>query len=192
MFRQPAPSNPNQPQFSGPYSGYYQRAGQALQQHLGPYEEAGTRALPQLEEQYGQLMTDPGAMVRRFGAGYEASPGYQFEVGEATRAANQAAAAGGMVGSGAEQQALAQRIAGIAGKDYNTYLGQVLGMYGQGLGGEREMAGRGMGAAGDVGTSLANMQMSQMQMQRARDEAERERKRSLWGAALGGVSHMLF
>lgn len=187
MFRQGQQLPPGQQQYPGPYSGYFQRAGQALQQYLGPYAQAGAGALPQLQEQYGRLTTDPGAMVRGFGAGYEESPGYKFEVGEATRAAQQAAAAGGMGGSPAEQQALAQRISGMAGEDYNKYLGQVLGMYGQGLGGLGGMAGMGMQAGGDIGTSMANMYMSQEQQQRAADEARKERHRALWGAALGGL-----
>lgn len=93
-----------------------------------------------VEKQYASLMADPGAVMSKFGEGFDQSPGYGFQKQQATEAANQAAAAGGMVGSPAEQQQLAKTVTGLSNQDYYNYINHVMSLYGQGLSGSKGVA----------------------------------------------------
>src|ERR1700761_7078652 len=95
------PANAAQPYFNQINSelpGYYQ-----------PYTQGGQWAGQKLQDQFGNLLKNPGQFVNSVGSNYQQSPGFQFQVGQATNAANNAAAAGGMAGSPAETQQLAKR-----------------------------------------------------------------------------------
>jgi hypothetical protein len=153
-------------------------------QYYNPYIQAGQNMLGKLQNQYGQLtapqgqiqnsyanlagnlpnvqaqlnqmMQNPGQFINSLGQGYQQSPGFKFSVDQATNAANRAAAAGGMAGSPAEQQALAGTITGLADQDYNNWLNHTLGVMGQGLQG-----GMGLGEFGLQGqTGLFNRGLS--------------------------------
>jgi hypothetical protein len=164
-----------------PYKGAQHTVGQ-IPGYFDPYYQAGVGALPQLQQQYKQLISDPGALEAKWGEGFKESPGYKYNVEQATRAANQAAAAGGMAGSPAEQQALAHQVSGMASQDYQDYMNRLMGMYGTGLGGERGLAGMGMQAGEDISQAM----LSQAQMQMAADQARRERTGGFLGT-LGGL-----
>jgi hypothetical protein len=125
-------------------------------------------------------------MMNKIGAGYQKSPGYQFNVDEATGGANSAAAAGGMLGSPAEQQALAQRISGIASQDYGDYMNRGLSQYGMGLQGMGNMAQMGYGASSDYAKMLEDQFISQAQLQYAGQDAENKAKGGMWGG-IGGL-----
>ena len=56
------------------------------QRMLQPYVEAGQKSIPTLQEQYKQLLSDPGSVMSRLGAGYQRSPGYQYNADAAMRA----------------------------------------------------------------------------------------------------------
>lgn len=105
----------------------------AVQPYYQPYMDAGNRALPTLEQQYNMLINDPAGVMNNIGSGYTASPGYDYEVSEATNASNNAAAAGGYLGSPAQQKSLAGDISGIASQDYYKYLNDALSQYHSGL-----------------------------------------------------------
>ena len=114
------------------------------QEATAPWRQMGEGALGQLGSIYGvspvNRVEDPetGEMIteqadqinpydafermnKRLREGYTESPGYTFQLQEANKAAQRAAAAGGMSGSGAEMKEL-QRIAqGHAASDYSRY-----------------------------------------------------------------------
>jgi len=142
-------------------SKYYDQIAGVLKDYLGPYAERGNQVYPGLQQQYSQLMNDPNAMLSKFGQGYQQSPGYQFQVNQATGAANNAAAAGGMLGSPMHQQNTANMVNNLASQDYNQYLAHVLGLYGQGLGGEQGIYNSGAQMSGNLGENLSNSLMSQ-------------------------------
>lgn len=99
---------------------------------------------PEVQNQYMNLIKDPTSIMNQIGEGYQASPGYQYQVDQATNAANRAAAAGGMLGSPEEQSYLAKDITGLANQDYYNYMNQALGQYGTGLQGATNLYGLGL------------------------------------------------
>ena len=166
--------------------GYLGQIPETIKPYLEPYMQAGQWALPRMEQQYGQLMQDPGAVMSRIGAGYQQSPGYQFNVDQATKAAHRAAAAGGMLGSPQEQQQLAGTVSGLANQDYYNYLNKAMGLYQSGLGGAAGLGQMGQRAGSEMATDLAQALMSQASMGYAGQQAANQASGGLWGA-LGSI-----
>ena len=131
---------------------YYNQIAGTITPYYQPYVNAGNQALSALMPQLMQLVSNPSAFMNQMSSGFQASPGYQYNVQQATNAANQAAAAGGMVGSPMEQQQLAGEISGMANQDFYNYLNHILKIYAGGM--------QGLGGVGKVGytasSSLAN------------------------------------
>jgi len=140
--------------------GYYNQVPGMLEKYFNPYINQGRQDMGELHGQIMGLLNNPDALMNKFGKGYQQSPGYQFQVNQATKAANQAAAAGGMAGSPAEQMGLAKNVNGLANQDYNQYLNHALGLYGQGFNGLSHMNDMGFQAAqglsGDLASNLMN------------------------------------
>jgi hypothetical protein len=107
------------------------------------------------------MMNDPSGLMNKFGQGYKQSPGYQFQVNQATGAANNAASAGGMLGSPMHQQNTANMVNNLANQDYNQYLSHALGLYGQGLAGQQGIYNTGAQVSGNLGENLSNSLMNQ-------------------------------
>lgn len=100
--------------------------------------------------QYQELANNPNGVMDRLGSGYQQSPGYQYNVDQATRASNNASSAGGFVGSPQQQAQMAKEISGMASQDYNQYLNNAMGLHSQGL--------QGMGHLYDTGLNgMSNM-----------------------------------
>ena len=131
---------------------------QQTQQAYNPFLQGGQKAFNQARGGYSNMVKDPTGLMQQFGNEYQASPGYQYSVDQATKAAGQAAASGGMAGSLAHQTALSKEVSGLAGQDYYKYLDNALGLYGNGLQGLGGLAGMGMGAAGGIAQNNANQQ----------------------------------
>ncbi len=143
---------------------YYRQIPDILKQYLGPYADRGNQVYGGLENQYNQLMNDPGGLMNKFGQGYHQSPGYQFQVNQATGAANNAASAGGMLGSPMHQQNTASMVNNLANQDYNQYLSNAMNMYGRGLIGQQGIYNTGAQDSGNLGENLANSLMNQGNM----------------------------
>lgn len=177
-----------------PESKYQEEIGKIpgyVQQYYGPYLGAGQNELGNLMGQYGQMTGDPSGLIGKLAGqfNYQESPGYKFQVKEATDAANRAAAAGGMLGSPAEQAQLGKTVTGLASQDYqNAYerymqwLDRVLGVYGQGIRGEQGIEGQGFGAAqGALGD------MAQYAQMKGRSEAESQQRKNDFWSSIGGL-----
>jgi hypothetical protein len=150
-----------------------------------PYIDAGQQALPTLMGQYNQLISNPAALMNQMGSSFSASPGYQYNVTQATNAANQAAAAGGMVGSPMEQQQLSTTVSGLANQDYYNYLNHVLGLYGQGMSGMSGINTMGYGASDELAKSLANALMSQANLAYSGQAAQNQAQGGMVGGLIG-------
>ncbi len=128
-----------------------------LKKYLMPYINAGTGALGKVGNEYGNLIDDPNALISRIGAGYKESPGYQWRLKQGEQGITNAAAAGGMAGTGQHQQQAGELAENLANQDYNDYMKNALGLYGTGLAGEQGLATLGASTGGDLATSLANL-----------------------------------
>lgn len=187
-----------------------------MQNYYNPYISAGQNAMGQLmpqyqnmmanggtlNNQYSQLVNDPTHMMNQIGSTYHQSPGYQWQVDQATKAANNAAAAGGMLGSPAEQQQLAQNVNGLANQDYYHYMDQGMNSYGQGLQGMQGMFNQGLqgmqginemgyGASNSLAENIAQAMMSQAMMKYAGQANQNQSQGGGLGSMLGGIASIL-
>jgi hypothetical protein len=178
---------------SNPYdaaSKYFNQIPGQLHQSYDPYIQAGQRALPQLQSQYGQLLNDPGGKMNQIGGSFHQSPGFQFAVDQATGAANRAGAAGGMLGSPMEQQNLAHTVNGLANQDYYNYLSHALSLYGSGLEGTQDLYKTGYDASSNLGTNLAST-LAQQGGWAAQGQASQNQQRGSSLTDLGSMIGMI-
>lgn len=162
--------------------------------YLDPFFNAGKSAIAPLQEQYSNLLGNPGDLMNKMGDSYQQSPGFQAAMKQALMAGNHAAAAGGMAGTPQSQYQQMQMATDLSNQDYGNWLSKVLGLYGQGLSGQQGMAGMGHQA----GQSMADM-VAQTLAQQAnmtfRGQQEQNNMNNSWlsgagrlgGAALGGL-----
>jgi hypothetical protein len=155
--------------------------------YLNPYINAGLKDLDILQGQYGKLINDPGAMMAQFGKSFQQSPGYQFQVDQAKQAVNNAAAAGGNLGSMAEQANMANTINGLANQDYYNYLDRTLGLYGQGLHGMQDVYHTGYGASSQMANAIQRQLEQQAQAAYASQAAKNQQQGGFWGS-IGGLA----
>jgi hypothetical protein len=132
-----------------------------LKQYYNPYVQGGQRAYGQLENQYGGLMNNPGQKFGELGKGFQQSPGYQFQMQQGLAGINNAAGAGGMLGSPMHQQHAGEMATNLANQDYYNYMSKIMGMYGMGLEGEQGLNQMGYNASNELAQSLAGNLQSQ-------------------------------
>lgn len=128
--------------------------------------------------------------MNNIGGSYQQSPGFKSAMEQALTAGNHAAAAGGMAGTPQSQYQQMQMATGLANQDYNNWMQNALGLYGQGLTGEQGMAGMGQQA----GQSLADMisqtlaQQGNLAFQGSRQQ--NQNKNDLWGNIFKGAGSL--
>lgn len=167
---------------------YLNRIPGAAQPYYQPYINAGKDALSTLQGEYGKLLGDPNAMYNKFAEGYKESPGYQFKLKQALAAQGNAAARGGMLGT-PQDVAESTRVAeGIAGEDFNNYLSQIAGLYGQGLSGTQGLESQGYGASTDYGNLLGNILGQQGKMAYEGANARNQANAQNWSNIFGGAA----
>ena len=140
---------------------YLKQVPGTIKPYYDPYIEAGNKALPNLEEQYGRLISDPAALYAELGKGYQTSPGYDFALQQALGAAGNAASAGGMAGSPMHEQQTMDVASGMASRDFDRYMNDVMGLYGTGLSGEQGLYQTGFNASDTLAKMLAENLRSQ-------------------------------
>lgn len=163
-------------QIPGAVSPYYQ-----------PYMDAGKWALPQLQDQYGKLVNDPGGMINNIGSKFQQSPGFKFALDQALQGAGHSAAAGGMAGSPQAQQQAMQIATQLGNQDYYNWLGQATGMYGQGLQGMGGMANMGFNASNNMANQMAQALAAKSQLGYAGQAAQNQAQGSAFGNIMGGI-----
>lgn len=155
--------------------------------YFQPYSQAGQQALGTLQGQYSNLLSDPGGMLNKIGAGYHQSPGFQFALQQALQGAGHGAAAGGMAGSPMQQQQNMGIATQLGNQDYYNWLDQARSMYGAGLQGEQGLAGGGL----EAGTNMARLIEAQRGMQAAlayqQAQAQNQAQGDIWGD-IGGLA----
>lgn len=165
---------------------YLQKMQGATDRYMNPYINAGRGAMGTLQDQYNSLINDPGALMGRLGAGYKQSPGYQYNVDQATRASNNAASAGGFVGSPQQQAQMAKQIGGMASQDYDKYMNNAMGLYGTGLQGMGNINQMGFNASTQGMNSVNDMLKTQAQLAYANANNQNQSEGGMFGG-LGGL-----
>lgn len=167
---------------------YFNQAENMLPHYYQPFINAGLQALPQLQSQYGQLVSNPGQKLNQIGSQFQSSPGYGFQVNQALGAANRAAAAGGMAGTPMEQQNIATTVNGLANQDYYNYLNHAMSMYGMGMQGLGNLYQTGYGASNELASNLANILQSQAEMAYAGQANQNQNTGGSSGSIIGGAA----
>lgn len=159
-----------------------------LQGAYGPYMQAGQQALPQLQQQYAAMM-NPN-FINNMGKSFQQSPGLQFQINQATGAANRAAAAGGYLGTPAEQQNLASVTNGLANQDYYNWLNHAMSAQQRGLQGEEGLYNTGFNAANDYAGNMGSALESQANLAYAGQQNQNQSQGGGWGSILGGLGSL--
>jgi hypothetical protein len=178
---------------SNPYGGIDTKSDMynTVDKYYQPYMDAGTSSLSSLQEQIARMYGDPGALYADLGKGFKQSPGYEYNINQATQGANRAAAAGGQLGSTGEQLALSKQISGMADQDYGNYMNSMMGLYGQGVQGLQGLTGMGYKANSDMAGDMANAQMAQYGLDIGSKKSQQGIYDNMWGTA-GQVAGMFF
>lgn len=132
--------------------------------HQQPQQTSPMGYLNDIPSQY----TNPD-MYNTIAGQYTHSPGYEMQMKNAMQAGNNAAAAGGMLGSGQHQFMNAETANGIASKDFQDYMRNRMGL-------------------GDVGASQKGMQATMMDRQR---QQKNENHRAMMTAIMQAIGTAL-
>ncbi len=162
-------------QIPGRISPYYQ-----------PYMNAGQQMLPQLQQQYGGLMNDPGGRLNQIGQGFHQSPGFKFALDQALQGAGHAAAAGGMAGTPQHEYQNMEIASQLGNQDYYNWLGGATGLYGAGLQGGNNLAHMGYDASNSMASQIAQAMAAQAKLEYEGQNAENQHSGGGWGSLLGG------
>jgi len=158
--------------------------------YLDPFFQAGKGALNPLQEQYKNLLGDPGGFMNKIGGSYQQSPGFKSAMEQALAAGNHAAAAGGMAGTPQSQFQQMQMATGLANQDYNNWMQNALGLYGQGLTGEQGMAGMGQQAGQSLSDLISQTLAQQGNLAFQGQRQQNQNKNDLWGNIFKGAGSL--
>jgi len=159
-------------------------------QYLDPFFQAGKGALDPLQEQYKNLLGDPGGFLNKMGENYQQSPGFKAAMEQALTAGNHAAAAGGMSGTPTDQFNQMKMATDLSNQDYNNWMTNTLGLYGAGLTGQQGMAGMGQQAGQSMADMIAQTLAQQGNMAFRGQQEKNSMNNSMWGGLgkLGGAA----
>ena len=157
------------------------------QQYMQPFFEAGKGSLPILQDQYKNLLGDPGGFLNHIGESFQQSPGFKSALENALAASGHAAAAGGMAGTPAHQYDAMGQATNLANQDYYNYLGNALGLYGQGLSGEQGLAGMGQQSGQSMADMIAQTLAQQGNLAFQGQSQKNANRNSLFGNIAKGV-----
>ncbi len=158
-------------------------------QYYDPYMQAGQGALGSLQNQYADLLG--GNTQNKLGESYKESPGYQRALQQALQGGSAAAAQGGLLGTPAHQEQNMELASGIASKDYNNYLQNQIGLFGQGLQGQQGLNQMGFNANTDFGNLLANIQQQKAGYGYQGQNAQNQSRQQDWQNIFGGAGAIL-
>jgi hypothetical protein len=161
---------------------------------FAPYINAGQGALPILQNQYKGLLGDPSQRLNQIGAGYKESPGLNFAIQKALGSLDRQSIAQGMGGSPQNREMDIATATGYANQDYNDYMRNALGLYGQGLAGEQGLATGGLGANTNFANMIANALAQSGNLAYSGQQNQNSARNSLLGGigtGLGALSAFL-
>ncbi len=196
--------NTDLPKFNNPATAaqpYLDRIPDTLKPFFQNYINQGKQVDPVLQNQYTKMSANPGNFLTSLansGGGYTQSPGYQFRLNEALGGANNAAAAGGMLGSPQNREQDEKVAEGLASQDYETWLNHLLGIFGGGQHGLEGESERGYTASTGYGNALGQALTGQGELagfgaaeQNRYNQEASKAKASQTGDIIGGISKFL-
>lgn len=142
-------------------SQYLEQIEPMLRENYQPYIDAGQRQGSTMEQQIAMLLNDPSFVMNLVQQGYSKSPGYQFNFDQAMMGANNAAAAGGALGSSGHMYGSQKVASGLASQDFQDYMRNALGLYNTGINSAQNMYNTGFDASKNLSSGLANTYGSQ-------------------------------
>jgi len=165
---------------------YLQQVPDTITPYYDPYINAGQDALGTLQGQYNTLLTNPASIMQLLGGSYQQSPGYQYDYNQSQNAAMNAAAAGGYVGTPANQSEAANAAYGVSNQDYWDYVNHVEKLYGMGLSGEEGLNKMGYNASDSLAQALGQNLNSQAGLAYAGQANKNQSESSFWDALISG------
>lgn len=168
-------------------SPYLDKIPSTLSPYYQPYIGAGQRALPTLEQNYMGMINSPGDLYKRLGEGYSRSPGYGYAMREGRNAIDQAAAAGGMLGSSDHQRNAGQMAMDLSNADFEKYMQAMNNYYGAGISGEEGLNKMGYDAGSAYGDILGTNLMNQADLAYNRTANSNQANADMWGGIAQGV-----
>jgi hypothetical protein len=170
---------------------YLERIPGETMPYYQPYMQAGQRQLPGLEQQYGQLMNNPGGKLNEIGQGFHESPGFQFALKQALQGAGHAEAAGGMAGSPEHELKNMEIGTQLGNQDYYNWLNPATNLYNEGLGGSQGLYNGGFSASDAIAKILSGNRESQSSLAYAGGANRNAMNLGTLGAFLGGATSFL-
>jgi hypothetical protein len=164
---------------------YMEEAMAELRKYMQPYVDIGMGVAPGLQNEYSKLMNDPAAMLEYFMSGYEPSKEYQYKQEQMGQSAANSAAAGGMRGSPLDQYNQQDITNSLLNADMQKYLGNVGGLYSQGLSGNQGLFDTGYNASNSLSSDLANILNSQGSLAYGSGLQKNKNQSALWGFGAG-------
>jgi hypothetical protein len=127
-----------------------------LRQYYNPYINAGNAEISPYQSTINNLMQNPTGFVNNIMQSYQPSQMYQNNMKSMQTASNNAAAAGGTLGTGEQVQQVQQNANNLSMADQSQYLQQILQPFYQGLSGASNIFGTGYNASNAMATDLTN------------------------------------
>jgi hypothetical protein len=149
-----------------------------------PFFNAGAGQLPQLQDIYQRLLSNPDEIMKMLGQGYQQSPGYQWNLKQGTEAINNANAAGGMLGTPQHEQMAAEMATGLASQDYQKFMDHIMQLFSGGVTGSQTMANQGQAAGNDMANRIAEYLKNQATLKYTGQQSRNDMTGSLLGGAL--------
>lgn len=140
---------------------YYQQIPGVYNQYEQQWVDRGNQAYGQYSDMLSKLLNDPTGYMNKIMSQWQGSPEYNDQVAAATTSANNAGAAGGTLGTGAEQSALAGKVQQLTDADQQQYLQDATGLMTQGLNGMGNIENQGYNASQFMTQGLAQNLMDE-------------------------------
>ena len=167
----------------------YLRQIPGLYDQLNPYIDASKGMLPGYENTLNQLQN--GSYVNNAMKNSYQSPLYQNQMNASMNAANQAAAAGGTLGTPGAQQTAERAAQALSAQDQNNYLQNVMQGTGMGLQGTQGLIGMGNQDQLLKTQGLAENLQNMGSMQYGQDVSQASGLNGMLGFLGNGVANML-
>jgi len=162
-----------------------------LEQYYNSYIDRGQNAGNTLDQQYNNLLQNPGSIQQMLGSSYQQSPGYQYALDEAMNAATMSAAAGGKLGTTSHQNEAMKTATGLANQDYWNYYNQNADLFNKGLTGTQGMYDTGYNATNQMTQGLGNLYGNQANLAYTGQQNQNNAISSLLGAGIGAAGYAL-